>query len=315
LLSLALLQAPTVLPPTRDQVLSLLGTYFESLRVQGGMPGLAAAIVGDTDVIWDQGFGQQDLGNNIATRADTPFHFDGLTQLVTTTLVLRCMEEGRLRLNVPLSLYLAPIPEPNATVAQILTHTVGSPDNPSFIYNVPRLEVLKGLMPACYDRPFRQAFRDVIERVGMWSSMPGPDANLPTLPPAELASPSELNLYSNVLSRLAVPYAVSAQGTTGSQYTISTLGAGTGLISTVRDFAKFDLALRQGILLRGDTLAAAWTPPVGANGLTLPHGLGWFVQSYNGEPIVWQFGSDTNASSSLVLTMPARGITLILLAN
>src|SRR5262249_47728276 len=48
LLSLALLQAPTVLPPTRDQVLSLFGSYFESLRVQAGIPGLAAAIVGDT---------------------------------------------------------------------------------------------------------------------------------------------------------------------------------------------------------------------------------------------------------------------------
>jgi hypothetical protein len=39
------------------------------------------------------------------------------------------------------------------------------------------------------------------------------------------------------------------------------------------------------------------------------------VQSYNGELIVWQFGSDTNASSSLVMTLPARGITLILVAN
>jgi CubicO group peptidase (beta-lactamase class C family) len=314
LLSLALLQVPTALPPTRDQVLSLFGSYFESLRVQAGIPGLAAAIVGDNDIIWDQGFGLQDLGNNIATRSDTPFHFDGLTQIVTTTLLLRCMEEGKLRLDVPLSQYLAPIPEPNATVAQILTHTVGPPGSPVFVYNVPRLEVLTGLMPACYNQPFRRAFRDVLERLGMSSSMPGPDANLPTLPPNELATPAEMSLYASVLSRLAVPYSVTPQGTTGSQYTVTTLGAGAGLISTVRDFAKFDLALRQGVLLRSDTLTAAWTPPF-VNGRALPHGMGWFVQSYNGELVVWQFGVSPGSSSSLVITLPARGVSLILAAN
>jgi hypothetical protein len=39
------------------------------------------------------------------------------------------------------------------------------------------------------------------------------------------------------------------------------------------------------------------------------------VQTYNGEPVVWQFGVSENASSSLVVTLPARGLTLILLAN
>ena len=316
LLSLAFLQSPSALPPTRDQLLSLFGAYFETLRVQAGIPGMAAAIVGDTDIIWDQGFGLQDIGNGITTRADTPFHFDGLTQLLTTTMVLRCMEEGKLRLDVPLSQYLASVPEPNATVAQLLTHTSGPPTSLTFSYNVQRLQPLTLLMPACFDRSFRQAFKNLLlDRLAMVDSVPGPDAAMPTLPPTDLATPAEVSRYSGVMARLAVPYAVSAQGTTGSHYSVTTLGAGTGLISTVRDFAKFDLALRQGILLRGDTLMAAWTPPVGSNGLPLPHGMGWFVQSYNGEPIVWQFGSDTNASSSLIMTLPARGITLILVAN
>ena len=47
----------------------------------------------------------------------------------------------------------------------------------------------------------------------------------------------------------------------------------------------------------------------------MPTGLGWFVQNYNGKTIVWQFGVDENASSSLVLTVPSRGLTLILVAN
>ena len=47
----------------------------------------------------------------------------------------------------------------------------------------------------------------------------------------------------------------------------------------------------------------------------MPTGLGWFVQKYNGQTIVWQFGQTTNAYSSLMLKIPAKRLTLILLAN
>ncbi len=123
--------------------------------------------------------------------------------------------------------------------------------------------------------------------------------------------------FTSILSRLAVPYSVDAQGrASASSYTATTITPSGGLISTVLDFAKFDRGLRQGsLLLRPHTLAAAWRAPVGRNG-SLPHGYGWFVQTYNNEPVVWQFGVGANASSSsLVVTLPARGITLILLAN
>lgn len=315
LLSLALLQFPSALPPTRDQLLSLFGSYFEALRVQAGIPGMAAAIVGDTDIIWDQGFGFQDVGNGIATRADTPFHFDGLTQLLTATLLLRCMEEGRIAPDAPIGLYVASAPEPNATVRQLLTHTSGPPASPTFSYNIERLEPLVSLMPICFGRTQRQVFNDLLlDRLAMVDSMPGPDAASSTLPPPDLAAPTRAERYLGVLGRLAIPYAVNPAGLSGSHYSVTTLGAGTGLISTVRDFAKFDLALKQGLLIRGDTLGAAWTPPL-ANGRPLPHGIGWFVQPFNGELIVWQFGVDTNAASSLVISLPARRITLVLVAN
>jgi hypothetical protein len=44
-------------------------------------------------------------------------------------------------------------------------------------------------------------------------------------------------------------------------------------------------------------------------------GLGWFVQSYKGEPVVWHFGNLPNAYSSLIVKLPLRKMTLILLAN
>src|SRR4029450_4323684 len=120
----------------------------------------------------------------------------------------------------------------------------------------------------------------------------------------------------NVLARLATSYAVSSPGqVTVSPHAATTLTPTSGLVSTVRDFAQFDLALRKAVLLRPETLELAWLPATGAGGQALPHGLGWFVQQYNGERIVWQFGVSDNASSSIVMTVPARRLTLVLFAN
>jgi hypothetical protein len=62
-------------------------------------------------------------------------------------------------------------------------------------------------------------------------------------------------------------------------------------------------------------VTAAWTPAAERNGIVSPMGLGWFVQTYRGERVVWHFGNVPNAYSSLVLKLPDRKVTFILLAN
>ena len=115
-----------------------------------------------------------------------------------------------------------------------------------------------------------------------------------------------------------MPYSVDGRGRPVlSSYprNADTLAPGRGLITTVRDLALFDRDLRSGVLVGADTLGEAWSVPVGSNGEPLPHGVGWYVQSYKGEKVVWQYGMTENASSSLMITLPARQMTLILMAN
>ena len=64
-----------------------------------------------------------------------------------------------------------------------------------------------------------------------------------------------------------------------------------------------------------ELVATAWRAPVNRLGEPLPHGIGWFVQTYNGELVVWQFGATPGASSALVVRVPNRRLTLIALAN
>jgi CubicO group peptidase (beta-lactamase class C family) len=214
-----------------------------------------------------------------------------------------------------ISRYLPDGPEPNATIRQILSHTSPGPDGLVFSYRPERLGMLVAPIAACTGTNFRAAIAGMLERFAMFDSVPGSDV-LSVTPPEPWMTPPTLARYASILDKLAAPYAVdSRRRLTSSQYAAIALTPSSGLISTARDLARFDIALRKGVLLRPESLAVAWTPPSDLLGQRLPHGLGWFVQSYNGERIVWQFGVSDNASSSMIITVPGRDITLILLAN
>ena len=307
----------SAVPPTSSQFFAAFSGYLDALRVQAGIPGMTAAIVGNPTVLWNQAFGWLDIASSTPMRTDTPFQFDDLTQLVTATMVLQCVDQGTLSLDTPVGNYTPSSPYASATVRQILTYTSGAPGNLTFTYDTARVDPLRFVVEGCTGLTFRQAFTKTLQRLGMMDSVPGPDAALPELPNADVASPADAARYKSILLRLPTPYAVNTQNVPAvTSYAVKTLGAATGLVSTVFDFAKFDLAFRQGQLgISGATRQLAWSNPIAASGLPLPHGMGWFVQTYNGEPVVWQFGISAAASSSLVVTLPNRNVTLILLAN
>jgi CubicO group peptidase (beta-lactamase class C family) len=121
---------------------------------------------------------------------------------------------------------------------------------------------------------------------------------------------SQLDRFAGVLKRLAVPYRVSGNTVSPNTSINKNVNAATGAISTAADLAKFDSALDSALLLHRETMQTMWSRQPG-----LPTGLGWFVQTYNGETLYWQFGNTPGAYSSLYVKVPSRHLTLILLAN
>ena len=128
-LTMALLLSVGTLVRADDFVLSRFGEYLESLRTQAGIPGLAAAIVGPAGVSWEGALGQQDVERNIATRLDTPFHLDGTTQAIVSSIALRCASDALINLEDPVSKYVPSSPDAGATIRQLLTHTSASGNN------------------------------------------------------------------------------------------------------------------------------------------------------------------------------------------
>jgi CubicO group peptidase (beta-lactamase class C family) len=311
-----LLSAGILLPAAGDDlILSRFSDYLEALRGQAGIPGLSATIIRDGDGTWEQAYGRMDLDRSIATRSDTPFEIDGITQLFTASLVLQCAEEGRLSLDDPIGKLAKDSPEPGATLRQILTHTSITSDGLVYSYRPARLNSLVETVAACRGMSYRAAVAQLLDRFGMMDSIPGLNS-MDLIPPADHVTTEDIERYTALFDRLAKPYSVDSQRRpTASQYLATGLAPASGLVSTVRDLARFDNALRRGVVVEPSSLADAWTPPIDRNGQRLPHGIGWFAQNYNAERIVWQFGVSENASSSLIITVPSRGATMILLAN
>ena len=87
-----------------------------------------------------------------------------------------------------------------------------------------------------------------------------------------------------------------------------------GLISTVLDMAKYDIAIDQNKFLTKETQQLAFTPAVSTRGESLPYGLGWFTTDYKGTKLLWHYGYWTG-NSSFILKVPEQNITFIIMAN
>jgi CubicO group peptidase (beta-lactamase class C family) len=303
------LAVPAGIRAQSDFVTTRFELYLDALRKQAGIPGLSAAIVQDDRIAWEVGLGQQDLEAGVPVTPDTPFYIADLTSILSATLVLQCIEEGRTRLDDPVTLP-AGSQAASATVLDLLSHSPGP--GAAFRYEPVRFVALTRVIERCTQDNIKEAIsRRLLDRLAMTRSVPGQDVT--TIQPSDFAS-EVLATYDAVLRQTARPYRVDRRGRASlSQYPATTLDAASGLVSTVRDLAAFSIALDTRTLLSEDTLAAAWSAPQGA--ARTRFGLGWFVQVYNGQPVVWHFGYAPDASSSLFIHLPARHKTLILLAN
>jgi CubicO group peptidase (beta-lactamase class C family) len=149
---LVLVLLPAVCLRADDLLFTRLTDYLEALRVRVGIPGLSAVVVGPEDILWEHAFGHQDIGRSISSRTDTPFQLDGLTQLFTAVMTLRCVEEGSLSLDDRIGSFDRDSPDAAATIEEVLTHTSGPPGNLVFAYRPERLAPLTRVVRAPWAR-------------------------------------------------------------------------------------------------------------------------------------------------------------------
>jgi CubicO group peptidase (beta-lactamase class C family) len=294
---------------------ALFERYLEPLRVQAGIPGLSVAIIHNGEVAWERGLGHRDVEALHPALPDTPYPIADLTATVTAALLGRCVEQGMLRIDDRIGRWAPDAENPSLTLRQLVKHAVpGSVTG--FKYDPGRFAVLARPIEDCMDEPFRKIVaRQVLDRFAMTDAVPGYDILTVPQEVRQLFDDSTMTRYSSVLARMAVPYKLDRRAKpVRSELPPPGLDGARGLVASARDLARFDAALDAFDLIGPGIIAEAWTTSL-HNGVATPFGMGWFVQYYQGEKLVWQFGHAPDAYSSLILKVPGRRLTLILLAN
>jgi CubicO group peptidase (beta-lactamase class C family) len=300
--------------PSQEFPYALFERYIEPLRQQSGIPGMSAAVVREGRIEWERGFGHQDVEQVIAATPDTPYPIGGVTQSFTAVLLGICTDRHRVEVDDPIRKSVPTFPEPTAPTRHVMAHASDAPPGSHFRYDPTLYLALTPVAEACSSRAFRVALADeILDRLGMSSSVPSLDVT--ASPARDLFDSPRLARYNDLLRRVATPYRIDRGRVVKSENPSMGLDASTGLISTVRDLARFDTALDAGVPMSTFTLSQMWSPASFGTSPTLPTGLGWFVQNYGAIRVVWSFGLIPDAGSAIIVKIPSKRLTLYMLAN
>ena len=295
---------------------SLFGSYLDSFREQAGIPALSAAIVQNGATVWSRGFGRRDVDSSAPATPDTPYLIGELSQALGSTLLLRkCVDQGSLQLTDRVEQW-SPFPEPSTPIVALLGHIAPSG---TYAFSKERFSALTPVIEECVDVPYGRLLADeLFVRFHMASSVPGASlgASRQSFPPEMLAH------YDNVLRGTAVPYRLD-RGRAIRNDSVARqpeADAAAGVVSSAHDLATFLGALdTPGVLLSPELRDLTLLPLVNGT-VRYPTGLGWFVQDYTPpggvpEPLVWQFGMIKDGYSGMILRLPRRSLSVVMLAN
>jgi CubicO group peptidase (beta-lactamase class C family) len=290
---------------------------LDSLRLRLKIPGLSAALVYDDHVIWSRGYGFADLEGRVSAEPQTPYEVASVSKPIASVLLMRLVEQGKVSLDDPMSKYSTDYHGDSIHVRHVLTHTSEGVPGEHFEYNGDVFATLFDVIVKASGRRYRELISsDIMRPLGMTNSSPGNDlaARQPAM--VELLGADADARYVAAMQRLAKPYHVDSAGRNApSHETIFGLSPANGIVTSVLDLAKFDSALDRHAFLRQETETLMWTPARTSKGERLPYALGWFVQDYVGEHLIWHNGNLPGRYSALYLKVPDKKLTLLLLAN
>jgi CubicO group peptidase (beta-lactamase class C family) len=136
----------------------LFSAWLDGQMIERALPGVAVGVVSDQDLVWAKGFGFADVAAKTPMTAQTKFRMASHSKLFTATAVMQLREQGKLRLDDPVSKYLpwfsvkpSDADDPPITVEELLTHSSGLPREAGAhwtTFEFPTTDQLRELMSA-----------------------------------------------------------------------------------------------------------------------------------------------------------------------
>ena len=290
----------------------------DNFRERLKIPGMSAAIVKDQKVLWAKGFGFADLEHKVPVTPDTLFHLASVTKTFASMLIMQLVEQGKLDLDEPMSHYSTDFKDDSVKIKHIITHTSAGTPGEGFRYDGNRYDYLTAVIEKKTGKRFGELVVETFfDPLGMSNSVPYHHIVVDANKWIASLGKERLDRYQKNLTTFAQPYLYYGAGEIihDSYPYPGSLGAAAGLLSTVSDMAKYDIAIDRHVFIKKETQERAWTPFVSNSGKRLPYGLGWFVMDHHGTRLIWHTGDWGGGFSAFYLKVPEKNLSLILLAN
>ena len=334
ILTVVVLMMPVIAwaQPSGEQSGDAIDRLVQQFMTERGIPGAAVAVLEDGEVIKVQGYGLADLEHSAPVTTETVFQVASLGKQFTAAAVLLLAEDGRLKLDDPISQHLEGTPPSWAaiTIRHLLNHTSGLPDYESLLWSA-----------SCLRRDYTERdFVDVVAAVPLLFT-PGTDwaysnsgymvlgamvnevagvhwgeflaervfakAGMAT---AQAASESKI-----------IPNRARAYKLVGKEYAnqrvtpFTFMATGDGaLYLSITDLVRWDQALRREEILSADSLELWWTRARLDDGTEVGYGLGWEVTG-DAEKMLVEHGGIFDGFHSYLIRYENPALTVAVLAN
>ncbi len=350
LLAVAATDLTSTEPLPVASVIEDLESYAEGLLTRLEVPGAAITIVEDGEIVYTGAFGVKTLGEDDPITVDTQFLIGSTTKPMTVTMMAALVDQGLMEWDEAVTNLLPDfrVADPELTEQFTLRNLVcactGVPRRDfELIFNGNELapdDIVASLATFEFFTDFGEAFQysNQLVATGGYAAAAAYDDSVELLVAyrngmQELVF-DPIGMENTTFDYLAVedrgdyatPHGSYLDGTyqpiplSLEEALLLAIEPAGGAWSTVGDMARYMLTmLDQGVAPDGErvvseeNLLLTWQPQV-AISADASYGLGWFLNSYNGVPVIGHDGNTLGMTSAFAF-LPEQGIGIVVLSN
>jgi D-alanyl-D-alanine carboxypeptidase len=317
--------------------------YIEAQMRKQHIPGLSLAVVQAGKVIKTKGYGLANMELNVPATPNTVYQLQSITKSFVACGIMLLVEDGKLGLDDKITNYLSGLPQAwgGVTMRHLLTHTSGIPNFVSdqgsgaaivaFAQKASSSEEIIGWAAA---RPMKFAPGEgrrysstgyhllgmIIEKV---TGKPwGRFLHERIFAPLGMTSTRVFSHFDIIPNRASGYNHFGDVPVNGLWMTPAIMESPAGgLLSTVQDMARWEIALEAGTILKPSTLAQMELPVKLNNGSIVQgddgtrYGLGWDLQTYQGHRIVGHGGDHVTGFTANFSRFIDDKLAVIVLTN
>jgi CubicO group peptidase (beta-lactamase class C family) len=292
-------------------------------------PGIAYAVISHGKLVYAGGFGVADVATKKPVTTDTRFAIGSLSKQFTAAAILLLAQQHKLSLEDPLAKYLPQLPNAaTITLRMLLNQTSGLHNYPSTKEHAWPLEGAIG--PAAlfaflatdkpdfapgtqwaYSNTNYAALADVVAKAS--------GVSFAEFMSKQVFAPLQMGASgSGFVAQRELATAYAGVGKLDAERAISldlSYGAG-GVVSTLSDLVKWDLALMSGALLNAASMRELWTAGKLTSGAPVSYAMGFVPAQLLGHREVWHNGLTPGAGGyTYNAIFPDDQLAVIVLSN